>query len=192
MVDFRATTLEDFLSKEELEKILYFAKNTTIWAGSSHSFWSDRIIDLEAVYECDPELGKMLDKIKDRTLKATKVYYDIDQDIYSDLFNIVRWFPEMEQPPHSDDMKDTEHHNANAHRSFGVVIYLNDDFSGGETFYPQHEISIKPKSGMLAIHPADQDHMHGVTKILGNTRYTLTTFITFDETKRMKAQKIKL
>lgn len=186
MVNFRAVTVENFLSSSEIEKILYFAKNTTIWKKNNIEFWSDRFINLLALYECDPEIAKMVMDIRDRTISLIKDSYQIDEEIYPDLFDIIRWFPGMEQPPHSDNMKDTADEHIHAHRSYGVVIYLNDDFSGGETFYPQHGIYVKPKAGMIAIHPADQDHMHGVTKILGNIRYTLTSFITFDKSKKMK------
>jgi len=50
---------------------------------------------------------------------------------------------------------------------------LNDDFDGGETYYPQHNFSVKPKLGRLAIHPGDSAHEHGVSEIKNNTRYTL-------------------
>jgi hypothetical protein len=58
---------------------------------------------------------------------------------------------------------------------YGVVIYLNDDFQGGELVYPESNISIKPEMGMLICHPANKKHL--VSKVLSGNRYTLTSFI---------------
>jgi hypothetical protein len=78
-------------------------------------------------------------------------------------------------------MIDTIDHITHKHREYGSIVYLNNNFSGGETFYPQHNISIVPKPGMLAIHPADSNHMHGVSEIKDGIRYTIASFWTFDK-----------
>jgi len=58
---------------------------------------------------------------------------------------------------------------------YGVVIYLNDNFDGGELVYPESQTSIKPEAGMLVYHPGDQKHK--VSKVISGNRYTLTSFI---------------
>ena len=35
---------------------------------------------------------------------------------------------------------------------FGICIYYNDDYEGGELFYPELDITYKPKAGDLVIH----------------------------------------
>ena len=185
MEEIRAKEFKNFLSNEETLRILNFAKNTKLWKKLGNDFWDDRVVNFYIISEHDPELGKFLITIKERLLKTVKDLYNIDKDIYSDILAITRWFPGMHQPPHSDNMENTADHHNHEHREYGIVIYLNDDFEGGQTFYPQHNFYINPEPGKLAVHPASTDHMHGVTKIEGNVRYTLTSFLTFDETKKM-------
>lgn len=58
---------------------------------------------------------------------------------------------------------------------YGVVIYLNDNFEGGELIYPESGLSIKPEMGMLVYHQGNQRHK--VSRVLSGNRYTLTSFI---------------
>jgi hypothetical protein len=178
-----AKEFKNFLSAEELANILKFTKNTNSWENSTHPFWDKRLINGLMVENKD--IRNAMYSIKDRVIQTIKEAYGIKTNIYPDLFQITRWLPGMEQPPHSDDMKNTDHSDQNKHREYGVVIYLNDDFSGGRTFYPQYDFEIIPEPGKMAVHPATTDHMHGVTKIEDSIRYTLTTFLTFDESKKV-------
>jgi len=184
--DIKAKEFSNFLSKQEVLDILNFAKNTNLWGDAGDGFWDGRVINASAVSKKNSDLGNSLGKIKQRILDTVKNEYGIQQEIYLDLLQITRWFPGMEQPPHSDNMENTMHSQFHKHREYGTVIYLNNDFTGGATFYPQHNFYINPEPGKLAIHPASTDHMHGVTKIEGSIRYTLTSFLTFDKTKKMQ------
>lgn len=186
MVDgILAKEFPNFLSKKEVSDILNFAKDTDLWGNVGNGFWDGRVINAFNINKSNPELGVFLNSVKERILKTAKEAYGIKTEIYSDIIALTRWFPGMEQTPHSDNMENTPDHYNHKHREYGVVIYLNDDFEGGVTFYPQHKFSVSPEPGKLAIHPASTDHMHGVSKIEGNIRYTLTSFLTFDKSKRI-------
>jgi hypothetical protein len=114
-----------------------------------------------------------------RCKEKIKELYDVE-DVYSDTLQIVRWFPEMEQPPHADDMTNTDIKGLE-HRAYGSIIYLNDNYEGGKTYYPNFDVSITPKVGNLAIHPGDPEHLHGVTKIQDGMRYTIASFWTLNK-----------
>ena len=62
------------------------------------------------------------------------------------------------------------------HRIFGTIVYLNDDYLGGEIFYPQYGIEVKPKAGSLIIHRGNSDNIHGIKKIISGTRYAIPAF----------------
>ena len=68
-----------------------------------------------------------------------------------------------------------EEQNRNATVKYGVLMYLNEDFDGGETCYPELGIEYKPKPGVLLIH--DAGNMHGVNSISNGTRYSMTSFV---------------
>jgi hypothetical protein len=173
---FNAKEFKNFLSTEEVFSILKFAKNTDSWVNAENEFWDGRVLD-DSIVE-DKAVQETLYKIKSRTAETIKKTYGLTTEIYSDLFQITRWFPGMEQPPHSDDMENTEYSEQNKHREYGAIIYLNDDFVGGRTFYPQHNFEIIPEPGKMAVHPGTTDHMHGVTRIENQIRYTIASFWT--------------
>jgi hypothetical protein len=58
-------------------------------------------------------------------------------------------------------------------------IYLNDNYSGGEVFFPERDVSIKPVAGQLILWPGNKYFIHGVNDPIDAGRYTLTRWIKF-------------
>lgn len=60
--------------------------------------------------------------------------------------------------------------------SWGLVAYISDpkSYSGGEIYYPDHDIEIKPARGSLAIHRGNINH--GVKTVEGDTRFVIVAF----------------
>jgi hypothetical protein len=61
-----------------------------------------------------------------------------------------------------------------------VLGYLNDDYDGGELYFPQYDFYIKPKPGSLVMFPGGLNCVHGVAKIKSGIRYTVSQWIKFD------------
>lgn len=60
--------------------------------------------------------------------------------------------------------------------AYGIVIYYNDDYEGGEINYPKLGIKIKPKARSLIMHAGNI--LHGTLPVLNNNvRYFSTSFI---------------
>ena len=70
-------------------------------------------------------------------------------------------------------------------RNFGCVYYLNDDYEGGEIYFPNQNIKLKPKPNTLVFFPGTLEYLHGVNPITNGIRYTLTSFWTFDKLHKM-------
>jgi hypothetical protein len=86
------------------------------------------------------------------------------QTMALDTHQLVVWPRGSEQPPHIDDKR--------AETRFAAILYLNDDFSGGETFFEGLEFTGQPQTGRLIAFPGRRV-LHGVRRITGGTRYTL-------------------
>lgn len=85
-----------------------------------------------------------------------------------------------------DDMalhKDNSYQDDRGKIMFGIIIYLNDDFSGGELFYPSLNLNIKPKARSLVVHDAKLEH--GVKNVTSGNRYSITTFVFGNENTKM-------
>lgn len=177
---FSAKVIDNFLSKEDCEYLINSAVSIDLWEGAGYKFWDNRITNYSTFLKHDKHAANILLDTNNRSMNKIKEEYGIGYPLYSDSIQIVRWFEGMDQGPHADDMSDTEA-MGHGHRSFGSVIYLNDNYIGGHTYYSNFNIEVVPKTGSFAFHPADPKHSHGVTKIENSTRYTIASFWTFNE-----------
>jgi|UniRef100_A0A6C0FDK5 hypothetical protein len=68
------------------------------------------------------------------------------------------------------------HHDSS---TFSIILNLSQDgvdFEGGGTYFPQHEVLVKPPKGHLVIHPGKMTHWHGVRPITSGERYVIVSF----------------
>jgi predicted 2-oxoglutarate/Fe(II)-dependent dioxygenase YbiX len=62
-------------------------------------------------------------------------------------------------------------------RDLSVVYFINDDFSGGELFFPALDLVVEPEAGTLVCFPSDHNYIHGVRPVTAGHRYTLVTWM---------------
>jgi hypothetical protein len=180
-------SVEDLASEDEVRKILDLVTSIDSWENAGSDFWDNRALNIKTIRDgYSEDVADIIYSISLRIQEEIKSWYGLD-NVYPDLLQIIRWFPGMSQPAHADDMTDVGGADLSAfhHRDYGAIIYLNDDYTGGHTFYPQHNIEIIPKSGKLAVHPGTPEYMHGVTEISGGIRYTIASFWTKNKEKSL-------
>jgi predicted 2-oxoglutarate/Fe(II)-dependent dioxygenase YbiX len=54
-----------------------------------------------------------------------------------------------------------------------ALLYLNDDYEGGEITFPHIGFSQKPKAGSLIFFPSNFVFVHEVNAVTSGTRYAL-------------------
>ena len=81
--------------------------------------------------------------------------------------SLQQWASGTEAIPHVHDEK-----GGRLGTGYNSIIYLNDDFEGGEFIAPQLNASISPIPGRLIIFDGSTVE-HGIKPISGNTRYTI-------------------
>ena len=64
--------------------------------------------------------------------------------------------------------------NHTPHRCMSAIVYLNDDFEGGEIVFEQHGLTIKPRPGLMLVFPSDRHHLHEVRPVTAGTRYNIS------------------
>lgn len=160
-LDDNIYVINDFLTEKEHLKLLTFCKNPDNWITMNkdseyrNKVWDDNIKFLEKDFD------KIYNNIFLRlTLLFNEGYINLEK-------YVTRLRPSQCMPAHTD-----EPHNGVLK---GIVIYLNDDYQGGELNYPNHGLSYKPKARSLACHPSN--YLHEVTQIYNNERYFITAFI---------------
>lgn len=114
-------------------------------------------------------------KYSDKALDVHKEIHKIQIPIYTFEAFLTVWDEGHGTGVHADNHKGAEM------VQLTTVVYLNDDYKGGEIHFPDFDISIKPKKGQAITFPAftaDNPYMHGVNPIVGNNRYTLAMWHT--------------
>tara|TARA_X000000368_G_scaffold415675_1_gene407899 strand:- start:1803 stop:2438 length:636 start_codon:yes stop_codon:yes gene_type:complete len=62
-------------------------------------------------------------------------------------------------------------------RQLVTLLYLNDDFEGGETEFLHQSLRIKPQAGKFVIFPAFWTHLHRGNPPMGGNKYILTSWV---------------
>jgi len=63
-------------------------------------------------------------------------------------------------------------------RDLSTVLFLNDDFEGGEFCFPDFRIKVKPEPGLLVCFPSNQLYKHGVEPVKSGERYSIVNWMT--------------
>jgi hypothetical protein len=71
-----------------------------------------------------------------------------------------------------------EHFDSTKPNDIATLIYLNDSYEGGDIYFPDHGVSIKPEPGDLVCFPDTPDFVHGVRPITSGIRYTSPRWFT--------------
>ena len=66
-------------------------------------------------------------------------------------------------------------------RDISIILYLNDDFGGGELVFPHQHITIKPQAGMLVVFPSNHYFAHSVTPVTKGTRYSIVSWASLED-----------
>ena len=80
---------------------------------------------------------------------------------------------------HKDGVYDTNNKiELNVTRVASVIICLNDDYEGGEFYFPVQDIKVKLKKGQILVFPPYWTHPHLTMELRNRTyRYTINTWL---------------
>ena len=186
--------LEDMVTPEEQDYLLEFARNNTVWDVTEsqwnengniiydHRVWEDRVATRDTLLKADPtgEVVAILGRVIERMTPHIREKFQVE--VTPTDAAIVRWPKGAMQFPHADkelhDGPDAGLPNDFPNYDLSSLFYLNDDYEGGELFFPLQDIKFKPKPRAAYFFPGDKNYIHGVTKVTSGTRYTAPFFWT--------------
>ncbi|WP_422924225.1 2OG-Fe(II) oxygenase [Singulisphaera sp. PoT] len=172
---------ENFLSPQECADIIQCAKTLTTWDTRAQGYWNSRIA--HATEFLNPAARDQLVEIRKRVGREIRQSYGLTQPITADTLQIVRWPEGFDQAPHADAENPNGAPHPYAWRAFASLIYVNNDYEGGQIFFPNQRLAPKITPGMLVFFPGTLEYLHGVTKVTQGVRYTVASFWTFDLSK---------
>lgn len=183
--------VENFLSKEEVSEFMNIIKNTkeedwfiayqeNLKRFCLQKFGRDDVDNLvaEGKFEVTKgwddknlPIGESKTR-KDVHLRLLSLINKADSTLeLSGIATFQRMQEGVELKAHSDQHTDPS-------VRYAAIIYLNDDYAGGELFFDKLNFSIKPKPGSLLIFPGTDEYSHGVKHVQnGPIRYIIVGFI---------------
>ena len=123
------------------------------------------------VAEVDESVGLPLLKEIHGLINST-----VDDEVWADTFNYAFWRKGDYQSPHADSQTNDGFPGPYFWRTVGCVLYLNDEYAGGEIYFPQHNIELRPTPGTIVWFPGTSDFLHGVKPIQSGERITIASF----------------
>ena len=173
---------EDFLDGTTCDGLCEaFRDLSTRILNRAPGFWDRRFIWHSDVSRADSEMADHMLGAQRRAASLITDFYRLTQPIYPDLLQIMSWPVGVHMPPHADNANPDGSPHAMAHRDFSAIVYLNDDYQGGEFYFTVLDTVIKPKKGMLVAFTAGFYHEHAVLRVQKAQRLTMPFFLTFDK-----------
>ncbi len=116
-------------------------------------------------------------EIKTGIINAVASVHNLDVSTINQIgYHTQKWEPGAYARIHSDNTDEKGNSGAFTRSRYAAFLYLNDDFKGGLLRFPSQQISIEPRTGMLAAFDGGFNNMHEVTLISDGVRYTLGSF----------------
>lgn len=184
--------LQDFITEEEQQRLINFALTNKIWDKTeTHidddglvlydaNIWEDRVCTADSLKKSDPAIIDLLWDMIDRLKIEVDKFFDVNVQATGPA--IVRWPVGARQEPHADKEFHTgeEEGRPNDFPYYDIagLFYFDDNYEGGELYFPRHGIEFKPKPRAAYFFPGDKYYAHGVRPVKSGNRFTAPFFWT--------------
>jgi hypothetical protein len=187
--------IREFLTIEERKRLMDFALNNKIWDITEthrdadglvlydHKVWEDRVCTYNSLMASDPSILELIYSMIARLKIEVDAFFNVDAKETGPA--IVRWPVGARQEPHADKEfhSGPEKGRANDFPWYDLagLFYFNDDYEGGELYFPQHGIEFQPVAGAAYFFPGDMNYTHGVRPVKSGNRFTSPFFWTIQK-----------
>lgn len=137
----------------------------SIYQEPSHHFAEQKFITKNKKGVVDEELVKInstIEKALNKVLKEyTKEHYELKYMV------ICKNRMGKVLGPHTDSSNCIK---------LSIILYLNNDYEGGEIVFPELDLELKPSPGSALVFPSTQKYTHFSKVITSKPKYTINSF----------------
>lgn len=155
-------TVENFLSHAKCNELVHNTKELVYT--KTQSFYNSGPEEFGPIKEFETEIKTGTEKVLAKYFEHYMVSSS-HQDF--NCVKIIRYKDGSYLPVHSDPERTPEGHT----RTIGMILFLNEDFEGGELIFPKQEVVIQPEKGKLVVFPMSYMYPHLVNNVTGGDRY---------------------
>lgn len=160
--------------EEEEEKVSRFVRATLVNATNPSNYRSNYNMGITtAANEGNETFRKLNNRFYDTLLAATQSYTEtmmLDSLHHVEGYNLLRYRGGQSYKAHFDGSTRTR-------RAVSPILYLNDDYEGGEIEFVHFQTKIKPTAGTLLIFPASYPYAHIAHPVTSGTKYAIVTWL---------------
>tara|TARA_R110000823_G_C15555139_1_gene459798 strand:+ start:32 stop:508 length:477 start_codon:yes stop_codon:yes gene_type:complete len=146
---------KNFISKDLCDYFIKYHKNNFSKIPNCSYNGPFKVIDIYPICGINENFKSLLSKLL--------ILNNKNQTHFIDYFEIVGWDPGSAMIPHKDFK----------HQSWSAVLYLNEDYEGGQTYF--EDKIIKPETGKMLFFTGSK-LKHGVKKLEKGQRYVITAW----------------
>lgn len=175
----RIVEIPNFVTPECAESIInYIESYSSEWGDIAFYGSSGMGIHADDPRLADYKLPPMFfELLRQKFQEAITLVFD--REVTANTSHAQKWDVGGFAAPHSDNSDFDGTPNAFEINKYVGILYLNNDYKGGELYFPEHDIEFKPAAYSYICFPGGVENIHGVKEITEGTRYTMVSFWDF-------------
>jgi len=156
--------VEDFITEEDANTLINEMKNPSE-RNEYPVYYKDR--NGGTAFPYNKKVMSLLKKYAIHSNKIQKEFFGLEKDVIVTKAFGSFWMPGTSGAPHIDAIE------KEPFIEYSTVIYLNDEYEGGEIYFPRQSFEYSPKKYSAVFFPGNSiDYVHGVKEITSGSRFT--------------------
>jgi predicted 2-oxoglutarate/Fe(II)-dependent dioxygenase YbiX len=154
---------------------VFWERAGTVGRGVRQQSRTNKVMAISLLAEIanNPALQNIHNQLYALLLASTNPYasrYNITEPFFHEDYQLLKYTGGEEYKAHYDG-------HTEIGRTVSAIVYLNDDYEGGEIEFVNFKVKIKPKPGMLILFPSNFAYSHIAYPVTKGTKYALVTWI---------------
>jgi hypothetical protein len=165
--------LRKYLTQEECKSLIaYYDSADHLW--QTTCFFNARVMDPYA--PGNQGLSNVIEKtfFENLTMSLMRAAESvIGRPVRNLTLSAHKWLPGAFASDHADNAELDGTPNAWQDNKLVTIVYLNDNYEGGNLTFRDHGISIAPEEGSVIVFDVGIENVHAVTEVTSGERYTM-------------------
>lgn len=183
ITDNRIVEIPNFVTPEEAKGMIgYFESKAEMWGDIA--FYGSSGMGIMHDDEQTKDFGlypTFFQELTQKYKEAVEIVFE--REVKPNTSHAQKWDVGGFAAPHSDNSDFDGHPTSFQINKYVGILYLNDDYDGGNLYFPDHDIDFRPPAYSFITFPGGIENIHGVREITNGTRYTMVSFWDFAESE---------